>query len=48
MTSKEIRNLILNYEMSEELLWEYIETDFYKAVVGILNGTGDLAQFRIL
>lgn len=42
MTSEEIKQLILNCEISEESLWEYLEIDFYKTLVGILNAIYEL------
>jgi len=42
MTSKKIKQIILNYEMSEELLWEYLDTDFSTTIIGILNALYEL------
>jgi len=37
MTSQNIKNIILNYKMTEELLWEYLELDFKITIVGVFN-----------
>lgn len=37
MTSKNIKNMILNYEMTEDLLWEYLEIDFNNAIIGVTS-----------
>lgn len=42
MTSKEIKNMILNYDMSEDMLWEYLGADFKVTIVGIFNALYEL------
>lgn len=42
MTSQDIKRLILNYDMSDELLLEYLEIDFNKTIVGVLCAFYDL------
>ena len=42
MTSQEVKNKILNYELSEELLEECLEIDFRKTIIGLLNALYEL------
>ena len=37
MTSQQIKKMLLNYEMTEDLLWECIEINFKETIIGIFN-----------
>lgn len=42
MNRKEIKEIILNHQMTEELLWENLETNFTETITGILNALYEL------
>ena len=42
MTSQEIKKIILNYEMDDDLLWECLSNDFRQTIIGVLNALYEL------
>lgn len=44
MTSQEIKNITLNYELTEEILKEYLCNDFRRTMIGVLNALYELVN----
>ncbi len=45
MNSKAIKNLILNYDITEELLKEYLREDFKSTIIAILHSIEELLKY---